>query len=116
MYPAFCAGDKAVGWGAFHEKDVTGYYGSFAEDGIASQDGAVGINDNVIFYGGMTLNVFNGASVFVEWKAFGSKGHALIELDVVTDVRGFANHDAGAVVDEKAATNAGAGMDIDAGE
>ena len=56
--------------GAFHEKDVTRYDGSFAEGGVASKNGTVGIYNHVIFYGGVTLNVFNRASVFVEWKAF----------------------------------------------
>ena len=44
-----------------------------------------------------------------------AKRHALVERDIVTDNRGFADHDTAAVVDEKAMPDLGAGVDFDAG-
>ena len=41
--------------------------------------------------------------------------HALVERDIVTDNRGFADHDTAAVVDEQAMPDLGAGVDFDAG-
>ena len=47
----FLAGDKAIGWGAFHEKDVTCYNGSFTEGGV-SKNGTVGIyNHDLLRWG-----------------------------------------------------------------
>ena len=43
------------------------------------------------------------------------KRHALVKLDVGADVAGFADDDAGAVVDEEAGADARAGVDVDAG-
>ena len=45
-----------------------------------------------------------------------AQGHPVIERDVVADLRGLADHHAHAVVDEEAAADAGAGMDLDAGQ
>ena len=48
-------------------------------------------------------------------KLQGAQRHALVELDVLADVAGLADDDAGAVVDEEAGADAGAGVDVDAG-
>ena len=44
-----------------------------------------------------------------------AEGHAVIEMDVVTDHSGFANDDAHAVVDEEASADLRARVDFDAG-
>lgn len=116
LYAAFGAGDKAVGGGAFHEEDVAGDDGVVAEGGVAAEDGAVGVDDDVVFDGGVALDVFDGAAVFVEGEAFGAEGDALVEFDVIADMAGFTDDDAGAVVDEKAGADGGTGVDVDAGE
>lgn len=116
MDAAFGSGDEAVGGGAFHEEDVAGDNGAVAEGGVAAEDGAVGVDDDVVFDGGVALDVFDGAAVFVEGEAFGTKGDALVEFDVVADMGGFTDDDAGAVVDEESVADGGAGVDIDAGE
>ena len=45
-----------------------------------------------------------------------AQGHALVEQHVVADFGGLADHDAGAVIDEEAAADGGAGVDFDLGE
>ena len=42
--------------------------------------------------------------------------HAVIQGDVVADLGGLADHDAGAVVDEEAPADARAGMNVDIGQ
>ena len=44
-----------------------------------------------------------------------SQRYSLIDFDVVPDNRGFANDNAGSVINEKILPDDGAGMDIDAG-
>ena len=44
-----------------------------------------------------------------------AKGNALINFYIVADLGGFADHDAGTVVDEKVSANGCAGVDINAG-
>ncbi len=46
----------------------------------------------------------------------GTQRDALIELDALSDDGGFADDDAGAVVDEEIIADGGAGVDVDAGE
>lgn len=45
-----------------------------------------------------------------------AEGHPLVEHDPIADLGGLADHHAHAVVNEEAATNAGAGVDLDPGE
>ena len=51
------------------------------------------------------------SAVFIKRKAFRAESHALVEFDVVADVAGFANDNAGAVVDKESFADAGAGVD-----
>ena len=46
-------------------------------------------------------------------KAFGAESDGLIESDSLADDRGFADHDAGAVIDEKIASDGRCRMNID---
>ena len=45
-----------------------------------------------------------------------AQGHALVKLHVLADQAGFADHDAGAVIDEEIVADRGPGVDVDAGE
>jgi hypothetical protein len=45
-----------------------------------------------------------------------AEGNPLVKRDVVPDFRRFADHDAHRMIDEQAAADAGAGMDLDTGE
>ena len=63
----------------------------------------------------MALRAANQRTIAVGLEAQGAERHPLIHLHVVADVAGFADHHAGAVVDEKAVTNGRARMDVDAG-
>ena len=51
----------------------------------------------------------------VGWEGFGAQGDALVEFDVPAYYGGFADDDAGGVVDEEAFAYFGAGVDVDAG-
>ena len=51
----------------------------------------------------------------VGWERFGAKCDALVEFDVSADHGGFADDDAGGVVDEESLAYFGARVDVDAG-
>ena len=51
----------------------------------------------------------------VGWERFGAKCDALVEFDVPAYYGGFADDDAGGVVDEEAFAYFGAGVNVDAG-
>ena len=70
MTTPFSARVTATRWGALHQKHVTGYDRAFTNPRIASKDGAIGINDHMIFNRGMTLYMFDGASLFIQGKLF----------------------------------------------
>src|SRR5450631_4413304 len=49
----------------------------------------------------------------IGWKMTGAKGYGLIDPYVVPDDRGLADHDARAMIDKKARSDAGARMNVD---
>ena len=99
--PAFSAYYAAHWRNAVHQEYVAGHNSSMTNHCVAAENGAVGVNDDIIFDGRMALDMFDGPAVFVERKAFGSEGYALVELDVVADVAGFADDYTGSVVDKE---------------
>ena len=51
----------------------------------------------------------------VRREAFGAQGHGLVNPHALANDGGFTNHDARPVVDEEAAANLRAGVDVDTG-
>src|SRR5436190_15942448 len=62
----------------------------------------------------MALHATNDVASGIAREAESAERHALVQLDILADIAGLADDDAGAVVDEEAGADAGAGMDVDA--
>ncbi len=90
-------------------------YGRAVADGNATEDGRAGVYHHVVFNYRMTRVAFDQCAVLANRKPLGAERHRLIQADALADLRRLADHDAGAVVDEEAAVNLGARMDVDAG-
>lgn len=108
-------GNYAIRGDAIHEEDVGADDGAFANDGFAAQHGGVGVDDDVVANGGVALDVFDGKSGEAEGEGAGAERDTLVQFDVVADFGGFPDDDAGGVVNEEGATNAGAGVNVGAG-
>src|SRR5688572_11283967 len=80
------------------------------EHGRARVDRHVVLDDRVA-----RLALDQAAGGLVDLEALRAERHALVERDAITDDRGLADHDAGAVVDEELAADRRAGVDVDAG-
>jgi len=80
--------------------------GAFA-DGDRPQHLSPGTDDHPVIQGGMT---------FAPVQRGAAEGDAVIEGDIGADFRGLADHHPGAVVDEQAGADGGAGMNLDSGE
>ena len=62
----------------------------------------------------MAGNALDGVSVVVKREALGSQSDTLIELHVVADDAGSANHHTRSMVDGEMMTDGSRGMDVDA--
>ncbi|MGC3998786.1 MAG: hypothetical protein QM767_15555 [Anaeromyxobacter sp.] len=62
------------------------------------------------------IDPLDRGSVLVEREALRAQGHPLVDADPAPDHRGLADHHPGPVVDEEALADAGARVDVDAGE
>ena len=107
-------GDRGAGRDVIRDPHVA------ADDGAlpqrhAAQDGGAGIDDHVVFDNGMARLAFFQVALGVGRKALGAQRHGLIDAYAPAQARGFADDDAGAVVDEAARADLRAGMDVDAG-
>ena len=51
----------------------------------AAKDGGIAIDNDIVFKDGMAGYALDGMPILVQGEAFGTKGHALIEFDVVAD-------------------------------
>jgi hypothetical protein len=67
-----------------------------ANDRVAAQDGRVGIDDHVVFQGGMAFHIPNNVAGGVAWETQRTQGHALVQLDISANIAGFADLHAGA--------------------
>src|SRR5690606_7958879 len=106
--------DVAVGRNALREPDVAAHGRAFA-DGDSPQHGCARINDDVVFDDGVARDALGQIAVLVGWEAFRPQRDGLINPDAFADDAGFPNHDPRAVVDEEAAGDGGAGVNVDAG-
>ena len=106
--------NNASGWHAAGEPDIAANCGA-AADGNPAEDGCAGVNDNIILYDGMPCRSFEQGAVIVNGESFGPEGHSLLETHVCANDSGFADDNAGAMVDKKAAADLGSRMNIDSG-
>ena len=81
-------------------------------EGIAAQDGRIGVDDDVVADVGMALATLDREAVFIHLEAAGTDGNPLIELDVMAQYGGLADDDAGAVVDAEVFTDGSSGVEV----
>lgn len=77
---------------------------------IAAQNGSAGINGYIVFNRGVP---FDTAQFLASPGRKSADGDTLIDFYIFPDDGGFADYDAGAVVDEEIPTDGGAGVNID---
>ena len=108
MYFALADGE-GVGGDASRNEGIARDNAVFSNNGGAAENGGIGIDDDAVFEGGVA---------FLVGHMFGhrqrAQRYALVEFDVVADVRGSANNNAGTVVNEKAVADASGGVNVNA--
>src|SRR5262249_49939054 len=82
---------------------------------VAAEYRSPGVDHHTILDRRMPLLPANQSALFILWKRQGSKSHALIEFDVVSDHRRFADNHSRAVIYEETISDLGSGMNVDAG-
>ena len=80
---------------------------------VPAEDRRVRVHDDVVFQRWMTLRIAHKISVRVSLKAQRAEGHPLIELNPVADLARFADHHAGAVINEEMIADLRAGVNVD---
>ena len=85
-------------------------------DGNTTQNGRPGIDHDIILDYRMTGVALNEHAILIGWEPLGPQGHRLIEANPLTNDGGLANDDPGTVINEKAGTDLGTGVNIDAGQ
>src|ERR1700691_260447 len=100
------SGDADNGGSGRHiaQHDRACAYAAVVADGDVAQQLGAGADRYFVADGGMALAFFFASS---------AQGHTLIKSDVVAHDGGLADHRAHAVVDEKAAADLGAGVNLD---
>jgi hypothetical protein len=81
--------------------------------GDPAKNGCAGIDHDVILDDGMPGSSLEQSTLVIHGEPLGSRGHGLIQADLPADDRGLADDNTGAVVNEEAAANLGAGMNVD---
>src|SRR3569623_2683339 len=106
-------GDAADGCHAAGEPDVAAD-GRTAADGDAAEYRGAGVAHHVVLDDGMARQTLMQAPGLRGRKALGAARHRLLTAHAFADYRCLADHPAGAVLDEEAAADLRAGMNVDA--
>src|SRR5690606_9019094 len=83
--------------------------------GVAAEYGGVGVDGDVGVDVGVAFSALDRVAAAVHLEGFRAEGDALVGFYVMADAGGFADDDAGAVVDEEVGADLGAGVDVGAG-
>ena len=83
--------------------------------GAPAQNSGVRVNDDAVFDRRMPLVAANQLAIGVRWKAECAQGNSLIQLYVLANFARFADHDAGAVINEEVFTDGCSRIDVDPG-
>ena len=94
--------------------DVGSHHASLS-DGDASENGGVGIDDDIVFEDRVARNALDRVAVLVEWEALGTEGDTLVELHVVADDAGGSDDHTRAMVDGEVFADGGLRVDVDTG-
>ena len=112
---ALVVGD-AVRWHRLADQpDIARDNGMGANADVAAKDGGMGVNRDVLLDIRVSFHALDRVAVGIELERFCAEGDALVHFHMGADARGFANDDAGAVVDEKVRADLRAGMNVGAG-
>ena len=89
-----------------------------ANDGTAADSNPpqyrrAGVNHDVVLDDRMARGALDQRTACVGRKAARTQRDCLIDADPLANDGGFADHDAGAVIDEQALSDLGAGMNVD---
>ncbi len=85
-----------------------------ATDGDAPEDGGARIDDDVVLDDRVPWQSLDQCAALVDREPLCAEGDGLVESHALADDGRLADHDAGAVVDEEASADGGAGVDVDA--
>src|SRR5664279_1848292 len=102
----------AVGRDRLHDPDTRANDGMGANACVAAEDRSVGVDGDMVLDVGMAFDAFDRIARGIDLERFRSEGDALVDLDVSPDPRGFADDDAGAVVDEEVRPDLRARMNV----
>jgi FMN-dependent oxidoreductase (nitrilotriacetate monooxygenase family) len=89
--------------------------GGAGADGDAAQDCRAGVDHHVVFDDRVARHALDQYTLFVSREALGAQRHMLVQAHALADDRGFADHHAGAMVDEEAGADLRRRVDVDAG-
>ena len=84
-------------------------------DGDAAQNGRAGVDHHVVLDDRMARMALLQRAVGIRREALGAQRDGLVDAHALADDGGLADHHAGAVVDEEAAADLRARVDVDAG-
>ncbi len=94
------------------QPDIAADHGIVADARVAAEYRRARVYHHIVLNVGMALDALDGVAVFIEREAFCAQRHTLIQLDVGADGARFADYHARAVVDEKAAADGRARVDV----
>ena len=86
-----------------------------APDRDPAEDGGAGVNDHVVFHDGVTGVALDHIALIVSREMPRAERDGLINSHIVANDGGFADDDAGAVINEEARSDRGPRMNVDAG-
>src|SRR5690606_20413913 len=100
----------AIGWDAFSDPNIAPDHAFAADDRLPAQNGRTRIDDNMVFYGGMSLFV----GIFFIYTQCAQR-HPLVYFYMISHLCGFSDDHPGAVVYAKMPANIGTRMDVNTG-
>lgn len=77
---------------------VGSHYAAFS-DGDATEDGGIGVDDDIIFEDRVARDSLDRIAVLIERETLGSEGYTLVEFHIVADDAGSSNYHTRTVVD-----------------
>lgn len=114
LFSGFTLYNAGVGCYIFGNPDVAAYGGA-ATYGDATENGCVGVDDDVVFEYGVAGYALDGVALLVEREALGAESNALIQFYVLADDGRSADDDTRAVVDGEVFADGGCRVYVDAG-
>ncbi len=111
----FFVGDERVGGNGAEDECVSADGAAGSDYRTPAENSGVRVDGDVIFDVRMALDSFDNVTFFIFFETAGPEGHAMVELDAITDDARLADHHTGAVVDKEMFADGGTGVDVDSG-